>query len=198
MALLETATCWSVKWAHNGSLGLRFHHPLLCSSPGGGEGAQSAAPSWGDAQPGTSPLRSRGLWRGRARWSQKARSRPGILAGTASISSQAGRRDPGEGGEGGRRQKRRCAPPAGRMRLLLCALAGLALLRAPGAFAGEWGPGAGRGLGRPRTSRKEQKRGREMGTEPDGERWRKREIKGGRESDGERKKKDETEKCRGT
>lgn len=199
VALLETASCWSVKWAHNGSLGPRFHHPLFCArAQGEARGAQSAAPSWGDAQPGTSPLRSRGLWRGRARWSQKARSRPGILAETASISSQAGRRDPGEGGERGRRQKRRCAPPAGSMRPLLCALAGLALLRAPGAFAGEWGPGAGRGLGSPRTARKEQKRGREMGTEPDGERerWRKREIKGGRESDGERERKDETEKGR--
>ena len=92
------------------------------------------------------------------------------MAGTASISSRAGRRDPGEGGEGGSGQTRRCAPPAGSMRPLLCALAGLALLRASGAFTGEWGPGAGRGSGRPWTARKELERGREMGTKPDGER----------------------------
>lgn len=108
------------------------------------------------------------------------------MAGTASISSRAGRRDPGEGGEGGSGQTRRCAPPAGSMRPLLCALAGLALLRASGAFTGEWGPDAGRGSGRPRTARKEQERGREEGgrwersqMERDGE----REMQGGREID---------------
>ncbi|XP_032987286.1 placenta-specific protein 9 isoform X3 [Rhinolophus ferrumequinum] len=53
----------------------------------------------------------RGLWRGRVRLSQKARSRPGILAGTASISSRADRRDPGEGGGG---QTAPCGPCSAR------------------------------------------------------------------------------------
>lgn len=59
------------------------------------------------------------------------------------------------------------------MRPLLCALAGLALLRAAGAVAGEWDPG---GPGRGRDARGEVGKsegdggGRDVETGPDGER----------------------------
>lgn len=183
VALLETAACRSVKWAHNGSLGPRFHHPLFCArAQGEARGAQSAAPSWGGAQPGTSPLRSlAGSLEGAGSLEPESPEPPRNLGWNCEHFLPGGPARSRGGGEGGRGQKWRCAPPAGSMRPLLCALAGLALLRAPGVFAGEWGRGAGRGLGRPRTARNEQKRGREVGTEPDGERerWRKREMQGG-------------------
>lgn len=73
------------------------------------------------------------------------------------------------------------------MQPLLCALAGLALLRASGADAGEWGPG-GRGPGKawPRWVSEEDGGVREMETEPDGE----REMEKERKTDGETKQKD--------
>lgn len=56
---------------------------------------------------------------------------------------QAGWRIPGRAGSAA--AGRALRPPAGQKAAPACALAA-ALLRAPGAFAGEWGPGAGRGL----------------------------------------------------
>uniref|UniRef100_A0A8D2FF18 Placenta associated 9 n=1 Tax=Theropithecus gelada TaxID=9565 RepID=A0A8D2FF18_THEGE len=72
----------------------------------------------------------RGLWRGRVLSSQKAWSRPGILARTESISSRAGRARSGKGGCG---QTRRCALP-GRHHA------------APALRAGRAGPAPRRGL----------------------------------------------------
>lgn len=83
-----------------------------------------AAPPRAGAQAGTSALRPRGLWaprgprvrrglwRGRVRSSQKARSRPGILAGTASISSPASERASGRAARsrGGGGQSAPCGP----------------------------------------------------------------------------------------
>lgn len=91
------------------------------------------------------PLRPRGLRRGRiARAGEPGAAQEFGSGGEHFL--RAGRRGPGGRGGG---QTLRCAPPAGSMRPLLCALAGLALLRA----AGEWGR-AGRAGG---------------GTEPEGE-----------------------------
>ena len=78
------------------------------------------------------------------------------------------------------------------MRTLLCALAGIALLCAPGADVGKWGPD-GWGLRRDAHSEVGKSEsnggGRDMETEPDRERWRKRKmVRDKREKDRKRQR----------
>lgn len=132
------AVCWAVKWAL-GPLGgeSRGREPSACVFPLSLLGRR---PGWhaGPSAPGVSG--------GGGSREPESPEPPRNFGSGGEHFLRAGRRGPGGRGGG---QTLRCAPPAGSMRPLLCALAGLALLRA----AGEWGR-AGRAGG---------------GTEPAGE-----------------------------
>lgn len=129
----RTSVCGSVKWAPEPlGLGAAAQSPALAPyrspAPRGVGGRRlERRPGWH-----AGPSAPRGLRRGRI-----ARAAQESWLGRRAFPAGGSARPRGRGGG----ETLRCARPAGSMQPLLCALAGLALLRA----AGEWGPGPGVG-----------------------------------------------------
>lgn len=120
------------RWPRGGGGGLPSPLPPSCARAPGSRREGGRRPPAGEA-PGLArrPLRPRGLWRGRVARAGEPGAAQESWLGLRAFPAGGPTRARGRGGG----QTPRCARPAGSMRPLLCALAGLALLRA----AGEWG-----------------------------------------------------------